>query len=108
MREQPGLKDGAPLLLPGARIECFPGTNLPVLHLAAGPILLSEGAAAILSLCDGTRSRLEIQLRLLALGYRESSTFLDPFLDAARERKWVVDLRLPAVHSAHVPVFAEP
>lgn len=107
MKEQPGLKEGAPLLLPAAHIECRPGTNMHVLRLPDVSILLSEGAAAILELCNGRRSRTEIQLRLIALGHRHTSELLEPFLDAARERNWIVDLKLPATPSFEVPVCAE-
>ena len=107
MKEQPVLKDGAPLLLPSARVECRPGTELHVLHLASTSVLLSEGAAVILGLCNGRHSRTDIQVRLIALGYHQLSQHVGPFLDAARDRSWVVDLKLPAVQSIQEPACAE-
>ena len=95
MKEWSSSQQGAPLLAPGARIERRSGSDLHVLFLPRGAIPLSEGAAAILRLCNGRSSRAEIQIRLVGLGYRPSSVFLDPFLDAALERKWVVEIQRP-------------
>ncbi|MEJ0035750.1 MAG: hypothetical protein WDO68_06685 [Gammaproteobacteria bacterium] len=110
MKNQPSLQQGAPLLVPGGRVECVSGridAGLHMLHLPDGSIPLSEGAAAILRLCNGRHSRAEIQLQLQALGYSQSCAFLDPFLDAARARSWVVDLKLPVVRSFQIPVCVE-
>ena len=107
MKEQPSLKEGAPLLLPGARIECRPGTSLPLLHLPTGTILVNDAAAAVLGLCNGRHNRLDIQLRLMGLGYPGTSAHLDAFLDSARERRWIVDLKLPVVQSFQLPACAE-
>jgi hypothetical protein len=107
MRAKPILQTGAPLLLPGARIDRRPGTDMPILELPTGSILLSEGAAAVLRLCTGRHSRTEIRLRLEVLGHSQSGTFIEEFLDAARDRNWVVDLRLPAIRSSVVAECAE-
>jgi hypothetical protein len=111
MKERSSLLDGAPLLIPGARVEVASFgsgcSNLQVLRLPKGPILLSEMAAAILRLCDGRHSRAQIQLHLQSLGHRQVSTFLDPFLDAARDRQWVVEIRLPAIRAPRVSVCVE-
>ncbi len=109
VKNPPSLNEGAPLLLPGARVECLSGpgsAGLHVLQLPAGSVPLSEGAAAILRLCNGRRRRAEIQLQLQALGYPQSSPFLESFLDAARHRNWVVELKLPAVRFFQVPLRA--
>jgi hypothetical protein len=53
---------------------------------------LSECAAAILALCDGTRTREEIIAHILPRT-READLAVDvrAFLDVARERGWIIE-----------------
>lgn len=78
-------------LAPGRRIEAAKLDSHLLVH-PAGTVQLNESAAAVLALCDGTRTREEIVTQFLrrpvdddlALDVRE-------FLDAAQRRGWIVE-----------------
>ena len=62
------------------------------MRCAAGLVRLNDSAAAVLRLCDGTRSRSEL---IAALGPELSSDnsvrLIYEFLDAARKRAWIIE-----------------
>jgi pyrroloquinoline quinone biosynthesis protein D len=59
----------------------------------AGTVPLNDSAAALLELCDGTRSFDEVVAQFVA---QPGNTGLGPdavdFLEAARQRGWVVEI----------------
>jgi len=65
----------------------------PVLVQPAGVIPLNESAAALLELCDGTRSFDEVVEQFVARAGNENlAPDARDFLDAARSRGWVVEV----------------
>ncbi len=65
----------------------------PVLVQPSGTVALNESAAALLELCDGTRSFDEVVERFIA---QPGNAGLAPdardFLEAARQRGWIVEV----------------
>lgn len=59
----------------------------------AGSVQLNDSAAAILGLCDGTRTRDEIVTQMLrrATDDDERAVNVQEFLDAASARGWIVE-----------------
>src|SRR5262245_21155287 len=71
------------------------GTALaqPVLVQPGGVVPLNESAAALLELCDGTRSYDEVVEQFLAQpGNTAVAADAQDFLEAARQRGWVVEV----------------
>ena len=65
----------------------------PVLVQPGGTVPLNESAAALLELCDGTRSYDEVVEQFVAQPGNESlAPDARDFLDAARQRGWVVEV----------------
>ena len=65
----------------------------PVLVEPAGTVPLNESAAALLELCDGTRSFDEVVSQFVAQsGNTALASDAQDFLDAARQRGWVVEI----------------
>lgn len=65
----------------------------PVLVHAAGTVLLNEGAAALLDLCDGTRTLEEIVTEYLShAANHQLEADVREFLEAARQRGWIVEV----------------
>jgi pyrroloquinoline quinone biosynthesis protein D len=82
-----------------SRIRLAPGRQLQKdsadRHILVGPkgvVQLNESAAAILALCDGTRTRDQIIARILPRS-KEDSFAVDvrEFLGAARRRGWIIE-----------------
>ena len=65
----------------------------PVLVQPGGVIPLNESAAALLELCDGTRSHDEVVDQFVAQpGNAGLAADAQDFLEAARQRGWVVEV----------------
>ena len=78
-------------LAPGHHIQKDPAGNGHVLVSPTGPVQLNESAAAILILCDGTRSREEIVARIVPSRDDSLADDVRAFLDVARRRGWIVE-----------------
>jgi pyrroloquinoline quinone biosynthesis protein D len=79
-------------LAPGRHVHAEKPRDCHVLLYPAGMVQLNECAAAILALCDGTRTREEIIEHILPRT-READLAVDvrAFLDVARERGWIIE-----------------
>lgn len=78
-------------LAPGrqARIEWRQGR--PVLVQPTGTVQLNDSAAAILELCDGTRTSDEVVAEFLTQpGRAELASDVREFIEAALQRGWIV------------------
>lgn len=65
--------------------------KLPVLACGDGKVQLNESAVAILTLCDGSRSREEIVAQVTSTSSNGAlAADVEAFLDAARARGWIV------------------
>ena len=65
----------------------------PVLVQPGGTVPLNESAAALLELCDGTRAFDEVIAHFVAQpGNANLGADARDFLDAARQRGWVVEI----------------
>ena len=65
----------------------------PVLVQPGGTVPLNESAAALLELCDGTRAFDEVVAQFVAQpGNAGLAADARDFLDAARQRGWVVEI----------------
>lgn len=66
--------------------------KLPLLLCDGASVRLNAGAAAILSLCDGSRTRAQIVFEVLQQqGNGALAADIEAFLDAAQTRGWIVD-----------------
>ena len=66
------------------------GDRTLVLVCPEGNVQLNRIAAAILSLCDGSRDRLQIVTEILRdTSNQARSSDIDEFLDAAAARRWI-------------------
>jgi pyrroloquinoline quinone biosynthesis protein D len=79
-------------LAPGREVHAERPRDGHVLLYPAGMVQLNECAAAILALCDGTRTREEIIAHVLPRA-READLAVDvrAFLDVAHQRGWIVE-----------------
>jgi pyrroloquinoline quinone biosynthesis protein D len=80
-------------LAPGHHIQKDAAGNGPILVSPMGPVQLNDSAAAILALCDGTRTREEIVARIVRSRDDGLADDVRAFLDAARRRGWIVEGR---------------
>jgi pyrroloquinoline quinone biosynthesis protein D len=65
----------------------------PVLIHPSGVVPLNESAAALLELCDGTRSFDEVVAQFAAqAGNADLAADAREFLEAARQRGWIVEI----------------
>jgi hypothetical protein len=92
-----------PRLPLGVSLECLPGTDLHILRFASGDIPLSEGAAMLLRLCDGTNDRAQIRAHLTGLGRPAIAAYVEAFLDAASKKRWIVETAYSALPPLHAP-----
>ena len=79
-------------LAPGRQVRVEWREDRPVLVQPGGTVQLNENAAAILELCDGTRTLEEVIAEFLAQpGNRELEADVRDFLEAALHRGWIVE-----------------
>jgi pyrroloquinoline quinone biosynthesis protein D len=77
------------ILAPGRQLQ--QSAAGPILVSRAGPIRLNASAAAILELCDGTRTREEIVAQAVGSGADGLAGDVREFLDAASRRGWIIE-----------------
>lgn len=89
---QPNSRRCFVMLAPGVRVTRRRLQSHAVLQSTAGSAQLNEPAAAILELCDGSRTRdqLIVEAVLRSSGTLRTSDVV-AFLDASRARGWVVE-----------------
>jgi pyrroloquinoline quinone biosynthesis protein D len=78
-------------LAPGHQLQKDASGTRHIVVSPTGPVQLNESAAAILDLCDGTRTREEIVVRILRSKDDSLADDVRAFLDAARRRGWIVE-----------------
>jgi pyrroloquinoline quinone biosynthesis protein D len=78
-------------LAPGHQVQKDPGRDGHVLASPTGSVQLNDTAAAILELCDGTRTREEIISRILRSRDDSLAHDVRAFLDVARQRGWIAE-----------------
>jgi pyrroloquinoline quinone biosynthesis protein D len=79
-------------LAPGSQVQVKRLRDCHVLVHPTGTVQLNASAAALLALCDGTRTREEIIAHILPRA-RDPDLAVDVrgFLDVARERGWIIE-----------------
>jgi len=78
-------------LAPGRQIKVEWREDRPVLVQPGGTVQLNDSAAAILELCDGTRTVDEVVGEFLAQpGRQELADDVREFINAALQRGWIV------------------
>jgi pyrroloquinoline quinone biosynthesis protein D len=79
-------------LAPGRQARLEWRHDRPVLVQPSGTVQLNDSAAAILELCDGTRTPEEVIAEFLAQpGRQELAGDVRDFIDAALQRGWIVE-----------------
>jgi len=78
-------------LAAGHHLQRDPAGSGHLLISPTGSVQLNESAAAILALCDGTRTREEIVARIVRAKDDRLADDVRAFLDAARRRGWIVE-----------------
>jgi len=78
-------------LTPAHRLLTPAAGGGPVLVTRAGRVRLNATAAAILGLCDGTRTRADIVARVAGTGDPALAADVKAFLEAARRSGWIVE-----------------
>jgi pyrroloquinoline quinone biosynthesis protein D len=80
-------------LAPGRQVRVEWREDRPVLVQPGGTVQLNDSAAAILELCDGTRTTEEVIAEFLAQGsHSELAEDVREFLDAALHRGWITEV----------------
>ena len=81
-------------LAPGVVLTCEAEPETATLVLMDGKVRLNEHSLAILSLCDGSRSRdrVVIDAMVQTAGSMRAADVVE-FLEAAQARGWVVDTK---------------
>jgi pyrroloquinoline quinone biosynthesis protein D len=80
-------------LAPGRQVRLEWREDRPVLVQPSGTVQLNESAAAILELCDGTRTSDEVIAEFAArAANNDLVTDVREFLDAARQRGWIIEI----------------
>jgi len=78
-------------LSPGRQTKVEWRADGPVLVQPSGTVRLNDSAAAILELCDGTRTQEEVIAEFLAQpGHSELANDVREFIEAALQRGWIV------------------
>ncbi len=78
-------------LAPGRQLQKDAAGDGHILMSRTGPVRLNESAAAILELCDGTRTREGIVARIVRSKDDSLEDDVRDFLDAARRRGWILE-----------------
>lgn len=80
-------------LAPGRQARVEWRKDRPVLVQPGGTVQLNDSAAAILELCDGSRTLDEVIAEFLAQpGRKELADDVRDFIGAALQRGWIVEL----------------
>ena len=78
-------------LAPGRQVRVEWREDRPVLVQPGGTVQLNDSAAAILELCDGTRTVDEVVSEFLSQpGRQELADDVREFIEAALQRGWIV------------------
>ena len=77
------------ILAPGRQLQ--QSAAGPILVSRAGPVRLNASAAAILELCDGTRTREEIVAQAISSEAEDLADDVREFLNAASRRGWIIE-----------------
>ncbi len=92
MKEYTVARAGKVRLAPGRQLQKDAAGHGHILISRAGPVRLNESAAAILELCDGTRTREGVVARIVRMKNDDSlADDVRDFLDAAVRRGWIVE-----------------
>jgi pyrroloquinoline quinone biosynthesis protein D len=80
-------------LAPGRQVRLEWREDRPVLVQPGGTVQLNDGAAAILELCDGTRTVDEVINEFLSQpGRQELADDVRDFIEAALARGWIIEV----------------
>lgn len=80
-------------LAPGRQARLEWREDRPVLVQPGGTVQLNDSAAAILELCDGTRTVDEVIAEFLGQpGWHELESDVRDFIDAALQRAWIIQI----------------
>ncbi|HEY6484088.1 MAG TPA: pyrroloquinoline quinone biosynthesis peptide chaperone PqqD [Steroidobacteraceae bacterium] len=92
MKDKHTSRSGRIRLAPGRQLQKDSAGDGYILAAPTGIVQLNASAAAILALCDGTLTREQIVARVLPRS-KDDSFAVDAreFLDAARQRGWIVE-----------------
>ncbi len=91
MKEYIVARAGKVRLAPGRQLQKDAAGDGHILISRTGPVRLNESAAAILELCDGTRTREGIVARIVRSKDDSLADDVRDFLDAASRRGWIVE-----------------
>ena len=91
MKEYTVARAGKVRLAPGRQLQKDAAGDGHILISRTGPVRLNESAAAILELCDGTRTREGIVARIVRSKDDSLADDVRDFLDAASRRGWIVE-----------------
>ncbi len=91
MKEYTVARAGKVRLAPGRQLQKDAAGDGHILISRNGPVRLNESAAAILELCDGTRTREAIVARIVHSKDDSLADDVRDFLDAAHRRGWIVE-----------------
>lgn len=80
-------------LAPGRQVRLEWREDRPVLVQPGGTVQLNDSAAAILELCDGTRTVDELIAEFLGQpGWHELENDVRDFIDGALQRGWIIQI----------------
>ena len=91
MRAKRAIRRPKVRLAPAHRLRQPAGSGGPVLVTRSGSVRLNATAAAILALCDGTCTRLDIVTRVAGTADPALTADVRAFLDAARRSGWIIE-----------------
>ena len=91
MKDKTGARAGKVRLARGRRLKTEADGDGHVLVSRAGSVRLNASAAAILELCDGTRTREAIVERIVRSRDERLVADVRDFLDSAQRRGWIVE-----------------
>jgi pyrroloquinoline quinone biosynthesis protein D len=79
-------------LAPGIELRADSASASPLLIVMAGEVRLNAHACAILTLCDGSRSRGQVVIdAVMRAGGAMRASDVREFLEAAESRGWLID-----------------
>ena len=92
IKDKTVVRGGKVRLAQGRELQKGGAGNGHILLSQNGPVRLNDSAAAILELCDGTRTRDGIVARIVRSKDDDLAGDVREFLDAARRRGWIVEI----------------